>query len=642
MLIQAFRDNIPKWVTAVILALLIIPFALWGINSYFTASSDSSVATVDGTPIAPNDFQRAYQGQYTQLQRYYGASFRPEMIDEKQLRQEVLDRLIEQTLVDQQVAAGHYAVGDARLADLNLKNPAFQIGGKFSMEAYTAALGQYGLTPAGYEVQMRQQIVAGELEGSIRSSAISTSAELAHAIAVRDQQREVGYLTVSARRFLPGIQVTDTDAQAYYQSHKADFMAPEKVALAYVELDGAQLAKAAQPDETALQALYQQQLDSFKQSETRVARHILIAVNGDDPKLDSAAKAKADDLLKQIKAGGDFAKLAQKYSDDTDSGKKGGELGEIQRGVMVKPFEDALFGAQKEGDVVGPVRSKFGYHIIQVEKIRAAGVKPFTEMRSQLLADYQKKQADDRYFTLGDKLADVAYEHRESLDEVSKQLDLPVQTVADVTRDGGEGIGANPDVRKAAFSDAVLTQGFNSEPIQIGPNHSVVVRVKGHVPSEPRPIADVRGQILSLLQQQRASAAAAKLAANLLDALQKGGDAAALAKANGATFVPPAFITREQKGLPLPLLSAAFAAAQPAAGGRSLSQVTLDGGDQAVLWVSTVKPGDVSALTPEQMASEKRELSRLDGTSEYAAYLAYLRQQAKVVINAKNLDQPDQ
>jgi peptidyl-prolyl cis-trans isomerase D len=642
MLIQAFRDNIPKWVTAVILALLIIPFALWGINSYFTASSDSSVATVDGTPIAPADFQRAYQGQYTQLQRYYGANFRPEMIDEKQLRQEVLDRLIEQTLVDQQVAAGHYAVGDARLAELNLKNPAFQIAGKFSMEAYTAALGQYGLSPAGYESQMRQQIVAGELEDSIRTSAAVTPAELAQAIAVRDQQREVGYLTVSAKRFLPGIQVTDADVQAYYQAHPTDFMAPEKVTLAYVELDGAQLAKAVQPDEATLQALYQQQLETLKQDETRVARHILVTVNSADPKLDAAAKAKAEDLLKQIKTGADFAKLAQQYSDDIVSAKKGGELGTIQRGVTDKPFEDALFGAQKEGDIVGPVRSKFGYHIIQLEKIQAAPVKSFADMRPQLLADYQKKQADDKYFALGDQLADLAYEHRDSLDEVSKQLSLPVQTVADVTRDGGEGIGANPEVRKAAFSDAVLTQGFNSEPIQIGPNHSVVVRVKGHVPSEPRRLADVHSQILSLLQQQRASAAAAKLTASLLDALQKGGDAAALAKANGAVFTAPALITRNQKGLPLPLLAAAFTAPQPAAGARSLSQVSLDGGDQAVLWVAAVKPGAASALSPEQAAAEKAELSRLDGTTEYAAYLAYLRQQAKVVINTKNIDQSDQ
>ena len=639
MLIQAFRDNIPKWITGVILFLIIGPFALWGINSYFTASSDNSVATVNGDPIAPGDFQRVYQGQYARLQQYYGAAFKPEMIDEKQLRQQVLDNLINDTLLTQQVSKGHYAIGDAQLVDDIQKIPAFQAGGKFSAQVYRSQLEASGMSPQQFESRERQGIEEGQFQGSLVDSAIATPAELETAFAVRGQQRQVAYLTVSAKRFLPGIKVSDADVQAYYDAHKTDFMTPEKVTLAYVELDEAKLATQVQPTDADLQALYQQQIDKYEQDETRDARHILIAVNGTDPKADAAAKAKADDILKQIKAGADFAKLAEQYSDDPGSKKQGGELGQVSRGVMVKPFEDALFGLAKPGDIAGPVRSQFGYHIIQLEGIKSAEVKPFAAVRAQLVTDYQKKKADDEYFNLGDQLANLAYEHPQSLDDVSKQINLPVETVADVTRDAGEGIAANADVRKAAFSDQVLVQGNNSEPIQLGPNHAVVIRVKGHEPSVPKTLADVRAQIVNILQQQRAAAEAQKLAATLLASLQKGGDPAALAKSNGAAYSAPAFVTRSQQGVPPPILSSAFSAAQPASGGRTVASVALDGGDQAVFVLTAVKPGDVTSLNDQQRLGAMRSLSREDGGAEFAAYLAWLRQQAKIKINTKNMDQ---
>src|SRR5579859_3444944 len=515
MVIQALRDNMPKWITAVILVVIIGPFALWGINSYFTASTDNSIATVNGDPISPADFERAYQGQYARLQQFYGPSFKPGMIDEKQLRQQVLDGLINETLLNQQVAKQHYSVSDSRLIDAIQKIPAFQVGGKFSPQAYSSALAASGMSPTEFETRDRQGMEVGQVQDSIQNSSIATPGELTAEVAARQQQREISYIQLNTVYLLGAQQVSDADVAAYYKAHGNEFMTPEKVSLAYVELDEANLAKQVQPSDADLQAQYQQQLDKFKQDESRDARHILVAVKGGDPKADAAAKAKADDILKQLKAGADFAKLAQQYSDDTGSAKQGGELGNVTRGIMVKPFEDALFAMQKPGDIAGPVKTQFGYHIIQLEGIKAAAQKPFSEVRAQLAADYQKKKADDEYFSLGDQLANLAYEHPDSLDAVSKQLNLPVQTVDDVTRDGGTGLAANADVRKAAFSAQVLNQGNNSAPIQLGPNHAVVVRIKGHIPSEPKPLDEVHTQIASILKQQRATEAASKLAIGL-------------------------------------------------------------------------------------------------------------------------------
>ena len=644
MVIQALRDNMPKWITAVILIVIIGPFALWGINSYFTASSDNSVATVNGDEISPADFQRAYQGQYARLQQFYGPSFRPGMVDEKQLQQQVLDGLINETLLNQQVSKQHYSVGDQQLVDSIQKMQAFQVDGKFSAQAYSSALAASGMSPSEFEVRDRQSMEVGQVQSSIQDSAIATPGELAARIAARDQQREIAYIDVNTVYFLGAQQVSDADVAAYYKAHGDQFMTPDKITLAYVDLYEASLARQVPASDADLQAVYQQQIDSFKQGETRDARHILVAVSGKDPQADAAAKAKADDILKQLKAGGDFAKLAAKYSDDPGSAKAGGELGKVSRGIMVKPFEDALYAMQKPGDIAGPVKTQFGYHIMQLESISAAAQKPFAEVRAQLAADYQKKKADDQYFSLGDQLANLAYEHPDSLDTVSKQLNLPVQTVDDVTRDAGTGIGANADVRKAAFSEQVLGQGNNSEPIQLGPNHVVVVRVKGHVPNEAKPLDDVSSQIVSIIKQQRATEQASKLAINMSEAVKKGADPATVAKGNGGgvSYVKPVFVGRSQTGVPPQILAAAFQVADPTAAGRAVQTVALDNGNQAVLLVTAVKPGDASSLKDQDRDKELRSLSREDGNAEFGAYLAYLRQQAKIKINAKNMEQSDQ
>ncbi|MGA9851885.1 MAG: SurA N-terminal domain-containing protein [Gammaproteobacteria bacterium] len=639
MVIQAFRDNIPKWLTGIILVLIIGPFALWGINSYFSASGDTSVAKVNSTEISPQDFQQAYQGRYQQLEQMLGTSFKPGMIDEKQLRLEVLQQLINETLLDQQTAKRRYSISDSDLVAAVQQIPAFQVDGKFSTQVYQAALANAGMTPAVFEQRERQELAVGQLQNAIEASAFATPQQLEINQAVKGEQRQIAYLTIPMKPYLNSVKISDSDVEAYYKSHTGQFMTAEKITLAYVELDEAQLAKNVQPDEAQLQALYQQQLASFKQDESRDAQHILIAVNGSNPKADAAAKTKAEDILKQLKAGADFAKLAERYSDDAGSAKSGGDLGWITRGSGDSAFETTLFGIQKIGELAGPLRLPDGYHIIKLDGIRAPTTQPFDQVRGQLLAAYQKKKADDDYFALGDQLANLAYEHPDSLQTVSKQLNLPVEAVSDVTRDSGTGIAANATVRQKAFSDEVLVQGNNSDPIQIGPNHVVVIRVKSHIPSEQKPLAEVHDQIVALLKQQQAVQRAQQTAIVIDAAIKSGQDAAQLAKKYGASFSAAKFVSRTDAGVPSPVLIAAFTAPKPASGASEMGTVALADGDQAVFVLTGVKAGDVSGLNKDQRETQLQDLTRLNAEAEFAAYLANLRQQAKIKIHPSNIEE---
>lgn len=639
MVIQAFRDNIPKWLTGIILVLIIGPFALWGINSYFSASTDTSVAKVNGSEISPQDFQQAYQRRYEQLQQQLGAAFKPGMIDEKQLRQEVLRQLVNSTLLDQQVAKRHYAIGNADLVAAVQQIPAFQVDGKFSTQAYQATLTANGLTPAAFEERERQDLAVTQLQNAVMLSAFATPQQLEINQQVQGEEREIGYITVAAAPYLKAAEVSDQQIAAYYQAHAKQFMTPEKLTLAYVELDEAQLAKSVSATDEQLQALYQQQLATFSQGEAREAQHILIAVGGKDAKTDAAAETRAADILKQLKAGADFAALAKRYSDDAGSAANGGNLGWVTRGSTDKSFEDALFGIPKVGDLAGPVKLAGGYDIIKLDGIRAPSTKSFADVRGQLLTQYQQKKADDEYFALGDQLANLAYEHPDSLQAVSKQLNLPIQTVSDVTRDSGSGIAANPAVRQKAFSDEVLAQGNNSDPIQIGPNHVVVIRVQGHVASTPESLATVRDGIMATLKQQQATLQAQKVATTAQAALDAGQSAAQVAARYKLKFTAGKFVSRNDTGVPAPVLSAAFSAPPPGNKAPQAGVATLPGGDQAVYVVTAMKAGGVSGWSKAQRVAELQQLTRANAQAEFVAYLETLRQHAKVKVNTSNIQE---
>ena len=640
MVIQAFRDNIPKWLTGIILALIIGPFALWGINSYFSASSDTSVASVNGSKISPQDFQQAYQNRYEQMQQMFGTSFKPGMIDEKQLRQEVLRQLINDSLLSQQAATQHYTISNADLVAAVQQIPAFQVDGKFSTQAYQATLSANGLTPAAFEARERQDLAVSQLQNAIMASAFATPQQLELNQKIQGQQREIGYITIPSAPYLAAAKISDQQIAAYYQAHASEFMTPEKLTLAYVALDEAQLAKGISASDAQLQALYQQQLASFKQSEAREAQHILIAVGGKNAKTDAAAAAKAADIVKQLKAGADFAALAKQYSDDAGSAASGGNLGWITRGSTDKTFEDALFSIPKVGDIAGPVKLQGGYDIIKLDGIRAPTTKSFTEVRGQLLAEYQKKKADDEYFALGDQLANLAYEHPGSLQAVSKQLNLPIQTVSDVTRDSGSGIAVNPAVRQKAFSNEVLVQGNNSDPIQIGPNHVVVIRVQSHVPSQLKPLPQVRDQIIARLKLQQAARQAQQVAAQVQAALVSGESLAQVAAKYKLKFTAAKYVMRTDTGsVPAAVLSAAFAAPPPNRKTPQAGIVALSGGDQAVYLLTGMKAGELSGWSKDQRLAQLRELTRANAQAEFAAYLATLHQQAKIKINSANIQE---
>ena len=469
------------------------------------------------------------------------------------------------------------------------------------------------------------------------ASAFATPKQLEDAIRLQREQRDLVYVRVPATSD-PNVTINDAQVEQYYHEHQQRFVEPEKVKVDYLELDAKSLAGGIPaPPEAELRKMYDEQPGRFGQEEERRASHILVQLAPDaDAKAVAAAKARIAGLQKRLQAGEPFDKVAREASDDTASAQQGGDLGYFTRGAMDPAFEKAAF-ALKEGEVSEPVRTDFGLHLIKITGIRAGSVKPFEAVRDQLLAEYRQREAEKQFYDRSDRLTDLTYEHPDSLDAAAEGLDLKVQHSSWIKRDTGEGIAQDPKVRSAAFSEDVLTRGYNSAPVELGPNHVVVVHVIQHEPETPEPLQQVHDQIVELLRKTQAQDKARAQGEALLDAAVKGGDLQALAKQQGLKVEQANSVLRDAQQPAPEIVHTAFAAGRPEKGKTVYRGTPLAGGDYAVVGVVGVKEGDLKALPEDQRTAERRALAQMQGSSDFSALQKSLREHSDIVVHADKL-----
>jgi peptidyl-prolyl cis-trans isomerase D len=420
----------------------------------------------------------------------------------------------------------------------------------------------------------------------------------------------------------------------WYEENQQNYLLPETVNLQYIELTRERAEGSVEVTEQALKEYYEQVKDRFTTEEQRHGRHILITVG--DGVDDAAAKNKAEELTAKAQAGADFAQLAKDNSKDAGSAQQGGDLGLATRDVFVGPFGDALF-SMAAGEIRGPVKSEFGYHVIKLEQIQPGHVKSFEEAHAELEAEFRKERAQSIFYDESQKLADQAFSALTELDSVAQQMNLPLRTVSGFTREGGGEFGQEPSVIDAAFSDEVLERRQNSPLVTIGEDRALVLRVTDHKPAEPRPLESVSAQIREQLKTQRMREAAAAQGAFAMARLQKGEPWATVTGALHLGAVGKRFVGRQDSVAPAAVVRAAFTAptteiseAKPYFGG-----VTTDDGNYAVYAVTQVRNADASKEAATDRANRKRRAEVQTGNEEFSAYVAEAERTAKIVKNDK-------
>jgi len=633
-MLQTIRDKTSGIVATLFLGAVALVFIFWGAHGLddFNMGPKTYAAKVDGERIPTETVRRAWQQRQSQLQQMLRNELPPDLVKSQQSA--LLDQFVQESLLKQRASRYGYHVSDQDLAARVMEYPQFQIDGKFSKDRYNAVVRASGLTESQFEAELQSGLLIDQLRNAVVESAFVAPYELDRRYAMEKQEREIDYALIAASSFEATTTITDEQVKKWYDQNQDKYLLPETVNLQYIELTREHAESGIQVTEPALKEYFEQVKDRFTTQERRHGRHILITVGeGVD---DAAAKQKAEELTAKAKAGADFAQLAKDNSKDPGSAQQGGDLGWAQRGMFVGPFEDALF-TMSIGEIRGPVKSDFGYHVIKLDEVEAGHVKTFEEAHAEVEADFRKDRAQNIFYDESQKLADQAFSALTELDSVGKALNLPVKTVTGFTREGGGEFGGEPSVIEAAFSDDVLDRRQNSPLVTVGEDRALVLRVTDHKAAEPRPLESVSAQIREQLKTQRMREAAAAQGAFAMARLQKGEPWASVATALKLTAVGKRFMTRQDTVAPPAIVRSAFLApntefseAKPYFGG-----VTTDDGNYAVYAVTQVRNADPSKEAATEKSARKRRAEVQSGQGEFAAYVDEAERTTKIVKNDK-------
>ncbi|HEV2680335.1 MAG TPA: SurA N-terminal domain-containing protein, partial [Rhodanobacter sp.] len=605
---------------------------LFGMESYFTSRNDTFVAKVGKHEISQNAFQERINQLRQQASAEQGEHFDASIFEKPEIKQRILDGMIDEQLLQQANADWGMRVSDQSVRDYIAGTPAFQVNGQFDVTSYRGWLASERKTPDMFENEVRTTLATQLLPAAINDSTLAGDAQVDHFLNLLTQRRDLRYFMLP-RPTLVDNQVNDAQIETWYKAHQVDYMNPEQVSVKYIEVNGADLPLDAAPSEDDLKKRYADEKQRYVQPEQRLASHILINVPANaTPEQQKEVLAKVEKIAAEANPG-DFAKLAEQDSQDLGSKRQGGDLGWLEKGVTEPAFDAALFALQKD-QISKPILSSDGYHIIWLRDVRSGQAKPFDEVRDQLVKEASASVRDRTYNDVAGKMSDNTYQNPTSLEPASVALKLPIKETALFSRKGGEGLTANPKLLAAAFGDDVLVQGNNSGLIDLGNNHSVVIHVDKHVPATARPLAEVRADVQKKILDERVAVTEKKQAEDALARLRKGEAMPAVATSLGATITSMNDAVRQSK-LPAPLLTQAFLLPHPAADKPQFAMVDMQDGSYALLAVDKVQGGDLSKVTPEQRESLRRQMTQAYGTETTRELLELLRAKAEVKINKR-------
>lgn len=608
-MLQAFRTH-KRWMMFIAMIFIIPSFVVTGIYSYNRMSdSENDLATVGDTSITMMDFDNVKRQYLDNFRRQMGQSFKPNMLDTAEARASILAVLISDRAISLEIASEYMNVGEADAINLVKQAPAFQRDGKFSTEAYQQFLNSMGKSDEQFVLELRR-----DLTRQMLLSAVSQTTQASNTVAQRihdllTEERTIRTFEIKPTAFLKSVSVTDAEAQSYYDQNKSLFAVPESVDIEYVVLSP-ESYKNIKASEDDIKTFYEQNLQRFSTPEERRASHILIAVNNE--KTDADAKKEADEIYKQLQADpSKFAQLAKSKSADPGSARQGGDLGFFQKGMMVPEFDNAVFSGKK-GDLVAPVKTQFGYHIIKIVDVKPAQAKPLKEVRAEIEALYQQQAAIRAFAEDAENFSNMVYEQSESLQPVAERFGLKIQTVKNVTRDFEDQL-INPNVIEALYGFDVLEDKRNSNAIEVASNTLLSARVTAHHKQTVKTFDEVKGDIVATLKNQKATEAArAQGSADIAKLLDK--------KSASGKFGDKTVISRERPGAYA--YEVVTAALRPDANKLpTYTGVQTQDGSYFVIEVQSSKKIEAS---PEQLAMRKAELAQLYSNPEQAAFISGL------------------
>ena len=621
MLIK-IREKAQGFFAWVILIMICVPFALWGIQNYVDVGQETPIASVGDKDFFQRDVNRAYQ-QYSQQMAKLN-------LPEETLKQQALEKLIRDEVLLQHVQDQELVVSDATAGEFIRNLEYFQKDGKFDKKQYDLLLASQGLSSAQFVNRIRNAIIMEQFQRSVMDSSFATQSDIANFYKIQNQQRNVAFVKV------PVAQLTDVppeeEIKTYYEQHQDAYQTAEQVSIAFVELSLQQLADDVETSEQLLTAFYEEQKELYTTKERRKISHILFKFNADTEQ-DGAVLEKARQAKVRLETE-DFASIAKQLSDDKLTAKTGGDLGLFTVGVMEAAFEEAATKLNL-GEVSEPIKSSFGYHLIKVTELVPETVKPYAAAKVEVAKAFKKAQAETEFDELAETLAEMSFENPDNLTAVADALGTEVKKTSLFAKDTGEGIANEQAIRDIAFSEEVLA-GNNSEPVEVSAERLVVLRMLEHNPATVKSLQDVKQQVISALLSSQAKQQALAKAAQLKTQLLAGTGLEQVAQQAGLKIKKIPLLTRSNGEVPWQLNQAIFKAAKPISADQPTHfTVALASGEQAVVSLYGVTEG---AITEDK---KQRELAQVNiakalGQADFFAVIDSIRVGKDIVINTQS------
>lgn len=634
-MLQTMREHARGVFGWLIIGSIIAVLAVFGFGALnFFVVSEPAVATVGDGRVTQSEYAAELERQRQQLAASFGESFDPALVEQLGIPDRVLESLINRQLLSAAAEDAGLAAPGEELDQIIMEMPQFQGDLGFDEDRFRFALQSIGMTPASFRTAMGADLSLDQLTSGVADTSFITEAELRALATVLLQNRDIAWLRLAPSEFEAEVVVSDEALASYFEERRSAYRAPTRVRVEALRLDRFDFEAEQDISEEAVLAAYERERAAFEGQEQREAAHILLAET-DDRDL-AAARALAEALLERLEAGEDFAALAEAYSDDPGSASDGGRLGAASRGTFVGPFEDALF-SMAPGELRGPVETEFGVHILRLDKVFTTELPSFDDLAFSLRERLRSEAAEAAFAEAKAKLEVLAYEAPD-LSEPADALGLTLERPEPFSRDGGEGIFATAVVREAAFSAEVREEGYNSEVLEPREGLAVVLRVLEEIPARDQTLEEVRDAVTQEFIAEASARLAEEAAQAVLEELTAGTSIFEVAQAEDREWVREEGLLRTNTELPPALRDAAFRLAPPTAEElRRLDRVRLPSGEQLVLILTDVRPGNYDALTDEQKTSLRAQLAQRSQGIDFTAFRAALARDFPVKRSRSNM-----
>ena len=490
-MLEKIRDSLEKKWAKVVLAIIVVPFALFGIDSYLNSiGKNVNVARVNGVDITAQEFQKSFN----MIQERYKDN--PEVLQTKEFKLDLVNSIVNNQVVMEAVKDNQFTISNEQLSQYIVNMPDFQVNGKFSQERYDEIVRYNGLTPKKLEDQIRLDLAKQQFRDSLPSLVTYPKESIKDLANIAYEKRKVKIYDILSADFENKISVSNDEIAKFYNDNQTSFIRPDQVKIDFVVYSVANIVPTVNVADSEIKDFYDANKLNYQGDEERSASHILLLV--DDSTKDSEIKQKAQELLDQIKKDPKkFNDFAKKYSQDTESAKNNGSLGFFKRGIMVKPFEEVAFKLNK-GDISSLVKTDFGYHIIRLDDIKGKKI-TFDTVKAQIKGELLYQKALEIYNSNAQEFSNLVYEKSDSLKPVIDKFNLEVQSSPWLSKQDAESFFKNPLFAKAIFDKALIDNKLNSAAIEVSPNNLVSARVVDFRKSEKKPLDEVSNDIKSFL-----------------------------------------------------------------------------------------------------------------------------------------------